>query len=129
MVTFRYDHTHLLAQDVEATARWYCDALGAKLAGEGQFQGAKVYFLDLPGVRLIVYGQLDNELPLPAALHPRFGLDHFGFAVDDMDAAVPDLKGKGVRFVQEPYNSRPGVRIAYIEGPDRVRIELVERKS
>ena len=129
MVTFRYDHTHLLAQDVEATTHWYCDVLGAKLAGEGQFQGAKVYFVDLPGVRLIIYGQLEDELPLPAALHPRFGLDHFGLAVDDMDAAVADLKGKGVRFVQEPYNSRPGVRIAYIEGPDRVRIELVERKS
>jgi catechol 2,3-dioxygenase-like lactoylglutathione lyase family enzyme len=129
MVTFRYDHTHLLSQDVDAAARWYCDMFGGQITWEGQFRGAKVYYVDVPGARLIVYGQLQDELPLPAALHPRFGLDHFGLAVDDLDAAVAELKSKGVRFVEEPYSPRPGLRIAFVEGPDRVRIEIAERKS
>ena len=49
-------------------------------------------------------------------------------AVDDMDAAVSELKKKGVRFVVDPLQVRPGVRIAYIEAPDQVRIELTERR-
>jgi catechol 2,3-dioxygenase-like lactoylglutathione lyase family enzyme len=71
---------------------------------------------------------LPEGSPLPATIETREGLDHFGVAVDDMDAAASALKEKGVRFVVEPLQVRPGLRIAYIEAPDKVRIELSERK-
>ena len=61
---------------------------------------------------------------LPGVQPYRF---HIGFRVDDMDAAADELKAKGVNFLQEPTQIRPGVRIAYIEAPDKVRIELCER--
>jgi catechol 2,3-dioxygenase-like lactoylglutathione lyase family enzyme len=71
---------------------------------------------------------LPDEKPISATIQTREGLDHFGVAIDDMDAAVAELKVKGVKFVVEPMQVRPGLRIAYIEAPDKVRIELSERK-
>jgi catechol 2,3-dioxygenase-like lactoylglutathione lyase family enzyme len=41
-------------------------------------------------------------------------------------AKLADLKAKGAEFGVEPETIRPGVRIAYVRGPENARIELVE---
>lgn len=95
---------------------------------EGQFKGNKVYYVDLNGFNIILIERLPDEEPLPATIQSGEGLDHFGLAVQDIDAAARELKGKGLKFVVEPTQVRPGLRIAYVEAPDKVRIELSERK-
>ena len=55
-------------------------------------------------------------------------VDHFGLRVDDMDDAVAELKRRGAQFTLEPRTIRPGVRIAFVQAPDNVRIELLERR-
>jgi len=126
-MNYRYGHTHLKAQDVEATKQWYCSILDGKVTYEGMFRASKEYHLDIGGTCLAIHGELEDELALPVSLHPRFGLDHFGLIVEDMDAAVAELKAKGVHFVEGPWATGEGIRMACIEAPDRVRIELVER--
>ena len=44
-----------------------------------------------------------------------------------METAVAELKRRGASFKMEPRTIRPGVKIAFIEAPDNVRIELLER--
>jgi len=128
MQSYRVDHLHLISPDIERTKNWYCDVFGGKVTFEGQFKGNKVYYVDLNGFNIILIERLPDEEPLPATIQSREGLDHFGLAVQDMDAAVRELKGKGLKFVVEPTQVRPGLRIAYVEAPDKVRIELSERK-
>jgi lactoylglutathione lyase len=128
MQNYRVDHLHLISPDIERTKEWYCDVFGGKVTFEGQFKGNKVYYVDLNGFNIILIKRLPDEEPLPATIQSREGLDHFGLAVQDMDAAVRELKGKGVKFAVEPTQVRPGLRIAYVEAPDKVRIELSERK-
>ncbi|WP_240756668.1 VOC family protein [Roseicella aquatilis] len=48
--------------------------------------------------------------------------------MQDLDAAVADLKAKGVTFTMEPREARPGLRICFIEGPQNITIELLERR-
>jgi len=127
MATFGGDHVHLKAEDVEATSEWYRDVLGGEITFEGQFRGSMVRFVELPGLRISVYGELENEMSLPASLQPRFGLDHFGLLVDDMDEAIAELRAKDVPIYEEPWTVRPGLRIAYIVAADQVRIELTEQ--
>jgi catechol 2,3-dioxygenase-like lactoylglutathione lyase family enzyme len=55
------------------------------------------------------------------------GLDHFGLTVENIDAAVAELKAKGVPFTVEPKTIRPGVRIAFLTAPQNVSIELLQR--
>jgi len=128
MQSYRVDHLHLISPDIERTKDWYCDVFGGKVTFEGQFKGNKVYYVDLNGFNIILIERLPDEQPLPATIQSREGLDHFGLAVQDIDAAARELKGKGLKFVVEPTQVRPGLRIAYVEAPDKVRIELSERK-
>ncbi|MEJ2167455.1 MAG: VOC family protein [Desulfobacterales bacterium] len=128
MQIYRIDHLHLISPNIESTKDWYCEVFGGKVTFEGEFRGNKVYYVDVNGFNIILAQQLPGEKPLAATIRTREGLDHFGFAVDDMDAAAAELKSKGVKFVVEPMQVRPGLRIAYVEAPDKVRIELSERK-
>lgn len=53
------------------------------------------------------------------------GFLHFGFVVDDVDAASAELTADGVPFVMEP--TRFGsLKVSFFETPDGVRIELIE---
>ncbi len=122
-------HIHLKAEDVEATSRWYQRVLGARLVASRQFRGSLEHELDLQGATLVIHGQLEQELPLPRSVQPRFGLDHFGFEVAELDALVTELDAQGVVFVERPTMAAPGVRLAVIEAPDAVRIEFIEASS
>ena len=59
---------------------------------------------------------------------PHFGADHFGLQVADVDAAIAELRKRGVTIDVEPYDFTPGSRIAYVRGPDGVRIQLVQSR-
>jgi catechol 2,3-dioxygenase-like lactoylglutathione lyase family enzyme len=125
----RCDHIHLIAENIEETVHWYCRFLGAKVTFQGKFRGSNVYYFDVAGMTFVVFGRLENEAaPMPASMHPKLGVDHFGFAVDDLSRAVDELRAGGVEILEGPLTVRPGLRIAYIEAPDRIRIELCERK-
>ena len=80
---------------------------------------------------IICFGRLEDESgeaePIEPTLRTRFGVDHFGFAVDDVRGAIEELRAGGVTILEEPWSPRDGLTIAYIEGPDKVRIELTQR--
>ena len=56
----------------------------------------------------------------------RLGLEHFGFNVEDLEADLARLKSAGIRVVLPLTEVTGGTRLAYIEGPDDVLIELVQ---
>ena len=58
---------------------------------------------------------------------PDLGLEHIGLRVEGIDAVVAELKQKGVEFTVEPKTIRPGVRIAFLRGPQNIHIELLDR--
>jgi catechol 2,3-dioxygenase-like lactoylglutathione lyase family enzyme len=55
------------------------------------------------------------------------GLDHIGLRVNNIDDVCAELKAKGAEFTIEPKTIRPGVRIAFVRGPQGVLIELLDR--
>jgi catechol 2,3-dioxygenase-like lactoylglutathione lyase family enzyme len=44
----------------------------------------------------------------------------------DMDAELEVLKSKGVVLTRGPFGAPGGPRIAFLDGPDGVEIELIE---
>jgi len=58
----------------------------------------------------------------------RLGLEHFGFDVEDLEAELNRLERADVRIVLPFTEVVGGTRLAYIEGPDDVLLELVQRK-
>ena len=62
-------------------------------------------------------------------IQKHFGTDHFGLSVNNLDGTIEELRSRGVFIEVEPWEFRPGVRIAFVRGPDDVRIELVETRQ
>lgn len=125
MLDIRCDHVHLRSPDPEASARFYLDVLGARDLGSAQVRGALRRMLDLGGLTIFIEA-VPPATPAPPPA-PFMGLEHIGFGVSDLDAAEAHLARHGVRLLYPIEQVRPGVRIAFIEGPERVRIELIER--
>lgn len=110
-------HIHLKSPDPEATFDWYEAAFGGK---RDSFAGM------LPALRygslwLLIQNSGEDEL---AGTTGR-AIDHLGWSFPDLDAAAVDLKSRGVKFTLEPRPYR-NLKIAFIEGPDGVSIELVQ---
>jgi lactoylglutathione lyase len=126
MATFTYDHIHLRSPDPEATARYYERMLGAEVIRTMQ-QGKPRIDLKLGGANIFIAPVTAESGVNPPPVTPYQGLDHFGLSVSGIDAIVTDLKAKGAVFTMEPTTIRPGVRIAFLRGPEGVSIELLDR--
>jgi catechol 2,3-dioxygenase-like lactoylglutathione lyase family enzyme len=126
--SYRYDHMHVRSRDVKKTAEYYRDMFDAEIVESIQSDGKPRTDLDLNGLTIFIAAVPAEAMTPPAPGEPYVGLDHFGLRVDDMDEAVAELKRRGATFTLEPRTIRPGVRIAFVQAPDNVRIELLERK-
>ena len=82
-------HIAIRTHDVEKTAAFYKDAFGLEQVGVGQ---SGIYLTDghlniaILSFRSVVEGET-----------MKLGVDHIGFQVDDVDAAVARIKGLGGR--------------------------------
>jgi lactoylglutathione lyase len=90
-VHYRFHHRHLIVDDVTKTVAFYEDTLGARKVQETEFRGKQIVRLELDGIPLTISQQI----------HTGVG-DHIGLAVDDFEAAVTELRAKGVEFIVEP---------------------------
>jgi len=125
--TYLFYHLHLVSRDPLATARYYHKMFGARVIESLTPEGKPRIDLDLNGLPIYIVQPAPGE-NLPSSPPGRYiGLDHFGLLVKNMDEAVADLKSKGADFAAEPVTVRPGLRIAFIRGPENVRIETAER--
>jgi lactoylglutathione lyase len=127
--TYRYDHMHLRSRDVKTTAAYYHQMFDAEIVESVQSDGRPRTDLDLNGLTIFIAPVAPEAAAAPAPAEPYVGLDHFGLRVEDMDEAVTELKRWGASFTMEPRTIRPGVKIAFIQAPDNVRIELLERRT
>jgi catechol 2,3-dioxygenase-like lactoylglutathione lyase family enzyme len=54
-------------------------------------------------------------------------VDHIGFSVDNLSQAIEVLRANGVKVTDEVRSVANGkIKFAFIEGPDKLRIEIVE---
>jgi len=81
------------------------------------------------GGQLIFISPINDAATGEAPTSPYRGLEHIGLAVTGIDAIVAEMKAKGVVFTMEPNTIRPGVRIAFLRGPENIAIELLERSA
>ena len=128
MTSYKYDHVHLRSPDPEATARWYAEMFGAEIIRSVQSDGRPRLDMNLGGLTVFI-ARMAPEEAAPPPQPPYLGLEHLGLQVDGVDAAIAELKAKGVEVTREPTTIRPGVRIAFVRGPQNVHIELLDRNA
>ncbi len=117
-----WDHVHIRTPDPDATARWFAEMLGAEIVPSPARIDVR-----LGGNSIFLTPVSAGDGINPAPVTPYQGLDHFGLAVQGLDALVADLKAKGVQFTEDVRQVRPGLRVCFIRGPHGISIELLER--
>ena len=134
-----FDHIHMISEDPEAAAAWYADILGGEIKSSHETLGAQQISVAFAGATLMVRGRRPGEKPgrtnslqhfADHVSHDEWGTDHFGFNVTgDIDEFCDEIRKKGATFSVEPYEFLPGTRIAYLEAPDGVTVELVPARG
>ncbi len=129
-IEYGFDHVHLNATDVEAAASFYEEVFGMRRIRTFEANGVTFAQIDAGGVRLVITSR-------PYAHSGRGNaVDHFALYVSDLDAALADLRAKGVPFRPNETGSlsyaddgdasrRRGLRYAFVQAPDGVAIEIL----
>ena len=127
-MNFTYNHLHFRSEDPDAAAKFYCDNFGAVITSERPLSTTKSIQLAMNGQPLMtISGRAEGEDPVPGSTEPRYGLDHFGFEVDDLESAAAQLRTNDVHFICEPWTMPSGSMVAFVEAPDHVSLELIQR--
>ncbi len=127
-MNFTYNHLHFRSEDPDQAAKFYCDNFGAVITSERPLSTTKSIQLSLNGHALMtISGRAEGEDPVAGSTDPRYGLDHFGFEVDNMEEVASQLKANGVKFGCEPWTMPSGSTVAFIVAPDQVSVELIQR--
>ncbi len=120
------DHLHFLCKDVEKSVKFFEDVFGGKVETRGELRGFPMIRMYVNGVFLNIMGTDPKAGMLEVGKGSR-GLDHFGFRVKGLEKTVEELKKKGAKISAGPGVTPAGVKFAFIDGPEGIRIELVER--
>lgn len=125
-----FDHVHVISQDPHASAGWYVDKLGGEVVRTAEILGAPQIYVSFGGGAMVI---VRGERPAESAGDKpslQWGVDHFGMRVKgDYDGFCAGLRSQGVEFLMEPTVMNPTTRIAFIQAPDGVSVELLERKD
>lgn len=117
------NHIHIICSELAESERWFVNGVGAELVERRESRGMATSELRLAGTCLLLRGTHEHEA-IAAGSQRRYGPDHFALEVADVDAAVETLRARGVVIAREPANSARN-RVAFIQGPDDLVIELV----
>ena len=129
MTKFWFDHLHLVVTDPEKTADFFVKAFGAeKVSLNKQPYGRIRAELNITGGRMIINTPSSTDTRSPDSPQERYGAEHFGMKVDDLESALEQCLAAGGELVRGVTEIRPGVRLAFFMAPENVFVELLETK-
>lgn len=137
------DHVAIAVRDLDGAKRFF-GLLGFEVADAVVIQGeqfsrymgvpdleADHVMMAVPGaeprqqVHLLRYHHPEPLDDASRARLDRLGINHFGFAVNDLEATLAELGAKGVRQRAKMLEF-PHRKLVFLEGPEGVTIELSE---
>jgi catechol 2,3-dioxygenase-like lactoylglutathione lyase family enzyme len=117
-MAFGIHHVHLKTRDPEQTMRFYVDNLGATLIAQ---VNPRSYRVNLHGLTLNITSLIDTQ-----SREQHYGVEHIAVDTDDYTATLARLRAKGVRVLEE-LTPTSGRRVCFLEAPDGVQIEVIEK--
>jgi methylmalonyl-CoA/ethylmalonyl-CoA epimerase len=127
-----FHHVGMLVKDIPEAAHTFEKMGYLRETGiiHDPVQTAHVQFFKLPGetpyLELVAPDHEDSKLS--NALRKGGGLNHVCYSTPDIDGTCAELSASGWHLIAEPTGGVAfgGRRIAWLRGPDRMLVELVE---
>jgi lactoylglutathione lyase len=118
----KYLHTMVRITDIDASLRFYCEALGLELVSRKEYPQGRytLLFLAAPGDPAAQVELTCNWDPETYGGGRNFG--HLAYAVDDIYAVCRRLMEHGVSINRPPRDGR----MAFVRSPDGISIELLQ---
>jgi len=118
----KYLHTMVRVTDIDASLRFYRDALGLKELSRKDYPEGRytLVFLAAPGDESAQVELTHNWDPETYTAGRNFG--HLAYAVENIYATCQRLRDHGVTILRPPRDGR----MAFVRSPDDVSIELLQ---
>jgi lactoylglutathione lyase len=121
----KYLHTMVRVTDLDASLRFYRDALGMTVLRNNEYPQGRftLVYLAAPGddeAQVELTYNWDAEVYTGGR---NFG--HLAYAVDDIYATCEKLQAHGVTILRPPRDGR----MAFVRSPDDISIELLQKGS
>jgi catechol 2,3-dioxygenase-like lactoylglutathione lyase family enzyme len=137
------DHVGVVVEDLDAAKAFFVE-LGLHVQGGASVGGEQVdRIIGLEGARtdIVMMETPDGHSRLeltqfhspsspdgdPHAPSNTPGIRHLTFAVDDLDAVLGRLQGRGAELVGEVVAYGNSYRLCYLRGPEGIIVELAEK--
>ena len=126
-MSWQYDHIHFKCSDPERTVAFFKDNFGAKEVKRFEVNRMSIVTLDIGGVWYNFSPQRPGETVEPKTQPARYGVYHIALKTRDLAAEAAKMKARGVKFTQEVAQSDPKTKFGFVEGPDGISIEILQR--
>ena len=130
----KIDHIGIAVSNLDEAVKLYKDVLGLELHGTEVVpeQKVRVAFLPVGDTEVELLESTSAEGPIAKFIEAKGqGIQHIAFRVDDIEAALEEMRAKGMRLIDEkPRYGAGGAKIAFLhpKSTGGVLIELCERK-
>jgi catechol 2,3-dioxygenase-like lactoylglutathione lyase family enzyme len=130
MPLIKMEHYLVLSDDMEATKRFYCDALGMSVGPRPplRFPGYWLYVGDTPCIHVAEWSTYREHsqrtgLDVTARAQSTGAVDHIAFTASGYDEMLERLKRNGIAVRA---NEQPGgaLRQLFVLDPSGVKIEI-----
>jgi catechol 2,3-dioxygenase-like lactoylglutathione lyase family enzyme len=126
-MSWHYDHAHFKCSDPEKTVAFFKQNFDAKEVARLDSGGMTIVTLEIGGLWYNFSPKRAGEDVEAKTQPPRYGIYHIGLKTRDLAAEVAKMKARGVKFTRELDQFNPTTKTAFIEGPDGISIELLQR--
>lgn len=131
----KIDHVGIAVSNLDEARKFYENVLGIKVTATEEVAEQKVVtaFLPLGESEIELLAPTAPDSPIARFIEKRGeGIQHIALRVDNIEAALEQLKAAGVRLIdQEPRRGAGGARIAFIhpKATGGVLLEISERNE
>ena len=123
MPSYAFQHIHHEAAEVQAAVGFYQRVFDAAAGEPFERGGATWVEVRIGDIQVTVTDRECSSMDLG-----RYqGLDHFALTSDDFDATMTRLEETGTAIWAGPLQAESGQRVVFINGPDHVKIEIIEK--
>ncbi len=134
MKVLKIDHLGIAVNSIDDGKKFWSDILGLDFKGAETVAEQKVTtaFFPVSESEVELLESTSPDGPVAKYIEKKgTGIQHVAFRVEDIDAALAELKEKGIKLIdQEPRIGAGGARIAFLhpKATGGVLVELCERE-
>lgn len=135
MKVLKLDHIGIAVKSIDETKKLYSDILGLLHEGSETVEEQKVTtaFFPVGDTEIELLESTSPDGPIAKYLEKKGeGVQHLAFRVDNIEAALEELKAKGIKLIDEkPRMGAGGAKIAFLHPKSTfgVLVEISERED